>query len=58
MFWVDSVCINQADVRGRNYQIPLMRSIYPKAAEVLVYVNETKNGFTTTPCLEMIRQAT
>jgi hypothetical protein len=57
IFWADAICINQVDVLEKNHQIPLMRSIYSNAAEVLVYVNETNSGFLTMACLEMIKKA-
>ena len=38
--WVDAVCINQADEREKEQQIPLMAKIYGQAACVLVWLGE------------------
>ncbi|KAK3368579.1 heterokaryon incompatibility protein-domain-containing protein [Podospora didyma] len=35
-FWIDSICINQDDVRERNHQVKLMRNVYSSAEAVLV----------------------
>jgi hypothetical protein len=37
-FWVDAVCINQADVAEKNVQLAQMGSIYKDATEVLVWL--------------------
>ena len=37
--WVDAICINQIDNQERNQQVKLMRYIYSKADQVLVYLN-------------------
>ncbi|EEU33495.1 uncharacterized protein NECHADRAFT_56568, partial [Fusarium vanettenii 77-13-4] len=36
--WVDSICINQADVQERCHQVLLMARIYAGASRVLVYL--------------------
>ncbi|KAI4862762.1 HET-domain-containing protein [Hypoxylon rubiginosum] len=36
--WVDSICINQQDPRERSHQVSIMRDIYSKATQVLVYL--------------------
>ncbi|KAG8162970.1 hypothetical protein KVR01_007448 [Diaporthe batatas] len=38
VIWVDSICINQADVRERNHQVHMMKHIYSKAASVVVWL--------------------
>lgn len=39
-FWIDSICINQADVRERESQVRLMRQIYHQARHTLVWLGE------------------
>ncbi|KAI0898870.1 heterokaryon incompatibility protein-domain-containing protein [Annulohypoxylon nitens] len=36
--WVDSICINQQDLKERRQQVSLMPTIYPAANNVLVYL--------------------
>jgi hypothetical protein len=38
--WIDALCINQSDTTERNCQVALMRSIYEKAACVLMWLGE------------------
>jgi hypothetical protein len=38
--WVDAICINQNDVSERGHQVKLMRSIYKKARQVLIWIGE------------------
>lgn len=38
--WVDSVCINQEDVKERNQQVRLMDQIYRKASAVMIWLGE------------------
>jgi hypothetical protein len=38
LFWVDALCINQADVLERNHQVNLMSRIYSQARLVLVWL--------------------
>lgn len=39
--WVDSICINQSVVSGRNHQVDLMRCIYQTASRVIIYLDES-----------------
>jgi Heterokaryon incompatibility protein (HET) len=39
--WIDSICINQNDVQEKTGQVRLMREIYSKAAEVLLWLGES-----------------
>ncbi|KAF2164321.1 hypothetical protein M409DRAFT_25200 [Zasmidium cellare ATCC 36951] len=39
--WIDSVCINQFDLKERNQQVAIMRSIYEVATMVLVYIGDS-----------------
>jgi hypothetical protein len=36
-FWIDTICINQADVPEKNQQVPLMRDIFGCARHVLLW---------------------
>ncbi|KAF2684197.1 hypothetical protein K458DRAFT_282813, partial [Lentithecium fluviatile CBS 122367] len=36
--WVDSICINQQDVRERNHQVSLMKEIYIRAKRVYIWL--------------------
>ncbi|KAI5922495.1 heterokaryon incompatibility protein-domain-containing protein [Camillea tinctor] len=40
--WADAVCINQKDNEEKSVQIPLMRSIYQGAAQVLVWLGNSE----------------
>ncbi|KAH8784347.1 heterokaryon incompatibility protein-domain-containing protein [Hyaloscypha finlandica] len=39
-FWVDAICINQADDDEKSAQVPLMRDIYHLAVSVLVWLGD------------------
>lgn len=39
-WWIDAVCINQADIDERNSQVALMRRIYKRAAGVRIWLGE------------------
>ena len=38
LLWIDAVCVNQEDLREREDQVMLMRSIYKQAQTVLVWL--------------------
>lgn len=38
VLWIDAICINQADKKEKEKQIPLMRTIYAQAARVIVWL--------------------
>jgi hypothetical protein len=38
--WIDSICINQADVHERGWQVQLMREIYISAKKVIAFVGD------------------
>jgi hypothetical protein len=38
LFWVDTICINQHDVKDRNAQVNIMGRIYSKAARVWIWL--------------------
>ena len=39
--WIDSICINQNDMQEKTGQVRMMREIYSKAAEVLLWIRES-----------------
>lgn len=41
VFWVDAVCIHQADIVERNAQVSMMGAIYSQATSVLVWLGES-----------------
>ena len=36
--WIDAICINQASLKEKNQQVPMMADIYGGAARVLVWL--------------------
>jgi hypothetical protein len=38
VIWIDALCINQEDIDERNYQVPLMGSIYEGASQTTVWL--------------------
>jgi hypothetical protein len=38
VMWIDALCINQQDIDERNYQVPLMGSIYAGATQITVWL--------------------
>jgi len=47
-FWIDSICIDQSNVRERNHQIKMMKSIYTRAAFTLAWLgDEVENSNST-----------
>jgi hypothetical protein len=41
--WIDQLCINQDDVYEKSKQVPLMKIIYKKAIDVLVWLGPATN---------------
>ncbi|KAI0139128.1 HET-domain-containing protein [Hypoxylon sp. NC0597] len=41
--WIDSICINQQDPRERSHQVSIMREIYSKASQAIVYLGPAAN---------------
>ncbi|KAF2103728.1 heterokaryon incompatibility, partial [Rhizodiscina lignyota] len=41
-YWIDALCINQADEDERNHQVKRMQTIYSDARAVVVWVGEPK----------------
>lgn len=40
ILWVDAICINQKDFNERGHQVGIMRDIYSKAPQVLIWLGE------------------
>jgi hypothetical protein len=40
LVWADAVCINQGDLGERSEQVRLMRSVYEKAGQVVIWLGE------------------
>ncbi|KAH7084175.1 heterokaryon incompatibility protein-domain-containing protein [Paraphoma chrysanthemicola] len=38
--WIDAICINQDDVREREQQVAMMRTVYSNAQTVRIWINE------------------
>jgi hypothetical protein len=41
VLWVDTICINQRDEKERSHQVGLMRDVYNKASQVLIWLGES-----------------
>ncbi|GAB1311505.1 hypothetical protein MFIFM68171_01715 [Madurella fahalii] len=39
-FWIDAICINQADLDERSQQVAIMRDIYASAERVIIWLGE------------------
>src|SRR5947209_16619892 len=39
-FWIDAICINQADLSERAAQVSLMGDIYANASETIIWLGE------------------
>jgi hypothetical protein len=54
LLWVDAICINQKDDKERGHQVGMMRDVYSKATEVLVWLGESsKDVGTPDPASQM-----
>jgi hypothetical protein len=47
VFWIDSICINQASIFEKNTQVPRMSSIYSEARLVWVWLGEASHEVET-----------
>jgi hypothetical protein len=43
-FWVDAICIDQANTQERGHQVSIMRAIYEGAQSVIVWLGEEVPG--------------
>lgn len=57
VFWADAICINQHDTLEKNHQIPLMRTIYQNAMEVIAYAGESDSALGAGVSMDPIAQA-
>ena len=55
IFWIDAICIDQANTKEKESQIPLMAAIYAKASRVLVWLGEARDD--SDQALDTIRMA-
>ncbi|QBZ54130.1 hypothetical protein PoMZ_09822 [Pyricularia oryzae] len=46
-FWIDAICINQADIEERGRQVRIMKRIYFKASTVVVWLGDAYSPFFT-----------
>ena len=44
VLWIDAICIDQGSNEEKNYQVPLMRTIYANASIVRVWLGESTDG--------------
>ena len=42
VLWIDAICINQIDELERTHQVSMMRSIYMKSIETLIWLGDQK----------------
>ena len=47
-WWIDAICINQADIEEKNDQVPMMRDIYMIAKRVVAWLGDI------TPNLQLV----
>lgn len=40
ILWIDAICINQDDIEERNHQVTMMKEIYSRASNVIVWLGE------------------
>ena len=40
-FWIDAICVNQADDKEKSTQVLMMRKIYSNAAHVVIWLGES-----------------
>lgn len=43
-FWIDGLCINQANVVEKNHQVNLMKRIYSQALSTIVWLGPSEDG--------------
>jgi hypothetical protein len=42
VLWIDAICINQEDDKERGHQVAIMRDVYSRAIEVLIWLGEAR----------------
>jgi hypothetical protein len=54
-FWIDAICVNQADLDERSRQVSLMASLYSHARTVVVWLGpEAQNSDDAFSCIELL----
>jgi hypothetical protein len=43
LLWIDAICIDQENVRERNFQIQLMNQIYSHAEQVIIWLGDSED---------------
>ncbi|KAK0749012.1 heterokaryon incompatibility protein-domain-containing protein [Schizothecium vesticola] len=54
VLWIDQICINQADDAEKSSQVPLMRDIYSKATNTIVWLDNVDEPWKARKMLKMI----
>ena len=58
--WADAICIDQLNFKERNHQVQLMRDIYKKSSQTLVWLGEEsekmRTGFTVIERLQIAQR--
>lgn len=42
--WIDAICINQNDINEQNHQVGMMRDVYARAHEVLLWLGQCEDS--------------
>ena len=42
--WIDAICINQADIEERGYQVQLMGNIYRECKRALIWLGDSDDN--------------
>lgn len=57
LIWADAICINQADDKEKNHQVRLMRKIYQRASNVVIWLGDGDNtSYGADSLFEVIKQ--
>jgi hypothetical protein len=54
-FWIDAICVNQEDSNERDAQARRMKSIYERAARVIIWLGKYNEPTDETLCLDLSR---
>ncbi|KAF1974397.1 hypothetical protein BU23DRAFT_531979 [Bimuria novae-zelandiae CBS 107.79] len=57
LMWIDMISINQNDLRERADQVALMKSIYDKAEDVVVWLGGSQSAQTARPIISWIYES-
>lgn len=56
LVWIDSICINQADISEKNLQVNLMKLIYQRAQRVVIWIGRLTPSYHLGAVADIIRQ--